>query len=150
MQYLKHCVRILQPSTVERYEYNLEAILPALPPRVAQVTTQLILSYRERRLVDEVSPRTDDQQGRPLPPPNVRHAPDQQRHGSQDLQELLRHKPLAMNMNLYAKIHAGTKREAAARLPHGEGVQLSKHLVQLPSTSPAGHNLATRRATAAG
>ena len=32
------------------------------------------------------------------------------------VQELLGHKTLAMTMNLYAKIHSGTKRQAVGRL----------------------------------
>ena len=35
------------------------------------------------------------------------------------VQELLGHKTLAMTMNLYAKIHTGTKRQAIGRLSYG-------------------------------
>ncbi len=337
-QYLQHCAQTLKPSTVERYEYNLKAILPSLPPRIAQLTTKTILAYRERRLADKVSPRTINmdtsavaamfrwgvaqrliadnpldgikplrhdrpKEGRPLTEDEVdrllkvspqpwhdiwyallvtgmrknelacltfedidwqagelvvqkgvaknHHArripieaalwtilslqrdhradrrPGRGRtpnitaqvvdrfsrdhvfvttqntpltHGSglyhgflrcchragiqtqtldangneidhvdvhscrrtfatnlitngadpKTVQELLGHKTLAMTMNLYAKIHSGTKRQAVGRLGYGAGVQPVDHVVQLPPKSPGGHNLATPTTTAAG
>jgi integrase/recombinase XerD len=57
-QYLQHCRQTLKPSTVERYEHNLAAILPGLPTRVAQMSTKAILDFRDRRLTEGVSPRT--------------------------------------------------------------------------------------------
>ena len=67
------------------------------------------------------------------------------------VQELLGHKTLAMTMNLYAKIHSGTKRQAVGRLSwYGAGVQASEHVVEYPVKGPVGHKLVTRRPTAAG
>jgi len=59
------------------------------------------------------------------------------------VQELLGHKTLAMTMNLYTKIHAGTKRQALSSLPWGRGVQTPEHLVTLPKRDLAGHKMAT-------
>ena len=57
-QYLRHCRQTLKPSTVQRYEYNLKAILPDMPVRIAQVTIDAVMCYRDSRLADDVSPRT--------------------------------------------------------------------------------------------
>jgi site-specific recombinase XerD len=39
------------------------------------------------------------------------------------VQELLGHKTLAMTMKIYAKVRAGTKRQALGRLSYGAGVK---------------------------
>jgi len=57
-QYVRHCRQVNKPGTVRRYEYSLAAILPHVPKRVAQLTADAMLDYRERRLAEGVSPRT--------------------------------------------------------------------------------------------
>ena len=48
-----------------------------------------------------------------------------------------------MTMNLHAKIHADTKRQALARLSYGSGVPVPDRVVQLAAPQAHGHNLAT-------
>jgi len=59
------------------------------------------------------------------------------------VQELVGHKTLAMTMNLYAKIHTGTKRQAVARLPWSRGVKAPDHVVEFPMRAQDGHVLST-------
>ncbi len=67
------------------------------------------------------------------------------------VQELLGHKSLAMTMNLYAKVHRGTKRQALSRLPWGSGASGPEHVVPLaharggPKADPS-PNVAAQRA----
>ena len=49
-QYLRDCRQTKKPGTVQRYEYNLAAILPEMPERVTLVRIDQVLQYRERRL----------------------------------------------------------------------------------------------------
>lgn len=56
-QYLGYCRQTLKPATVQRYEFNLAAILPHLPPRVSQITVDAVVAYRKQRLAG-ASPRT--------------------------------------------------------------------------------------------
>ena len=56
--WLQHLRQTKKPGTVRRYEYSLAAIGPALPARLAQLTAQTILVYREWRLAGGASPRT--------------------------------------------------------------------------------------------
>ena len=56
--YLKTCRQTSKPGTVKRYEYNLQAILPAMPKRVSQITRALVVDYRARRLAAGTSPGT--------------------------------------------------------------------------------------------
>jgi len=55
--YLRYLRQVAKPRTIERYEFNLAAILPHMPRRISKLTTQTILDYRQRRLA-EVCPRT--------------------------------------------------------------------------------------------
>jgi len=57
-EYLRDCRQTKKPSTVERYEFNLAAILPHMPSRVSLIAIQAVTAYRERRLTQGVSPRT--------------------------------------------------------------------------------------------
>ncbi len=57
-EYLRYCRQTKKPGTVERYEYNLAAILPHMPARVSLFTVQAVAAYRERRLAEKASPRT--------------------------------------------------------------------------------------------
>lgn len=57
-QYLQHARQTLKPGTVQRYEYSFDAILPAMPKRVSQITMAAVLAYRQKRLNDGVTPRT--------------------------------------------------------------------------------------------
>jgi len=50
------------------------------------------------------------------------------------VQELLGHKSLAMTMNLYTKIHSGTKREGIGRLSYGAGTG-TPAVIRLPGVS---------------
>ncbi|NQT13178.1 MAG: site-specific integrase [Planctomycetes bacterium] len=59
------------------------------------------------------------------------------------VQELLGHKTLTMTMNLYAKAHTGTKRQAVARLPWGRGAESPDHLVSFPGRAQNGHKMST-------
>jgi len=56
--YLRDCRQTKKPNTVERYEFNLAAILPHMPARVSLITIKAATAYRERRLIERVSPRT--------------------------------------------------------------------------------------------
>ncbi len=57
-EYLKHCRQTKKPGTVDRYEDNLAAILPHMPPKVSGVTIQRVLAYRQQRLAVGISPGT--------------------------------------------------------------------------------------------
>jgi len=57
-EYLRDCRQTKKPNTVERYEFNLAAILPHMPARVSLITIKAVTAYRERRLIERVSPRT--------------------------------------------------------------------------------------------
>ncbi len=57
-RYLRYCRQANKPSTVQRYEYNLDAILPDIPKRVSQITSDAVVLHREKRLAASVSPRT--------------------------------------------------------------------------------------------
>jgi integrase len=59
------------------------------------------------------------------------------------VQELMGHKTLEMTMNLYAKIHAGTKRSALGRLSYGVGARAPEHVVEFPSKANRSHKVAT-------
>ncbi|MHC4407252.1 MAG: tyrosine-type recombinase/integrase [Planctomycetota bacterium] len=59
------------------------------------------------------------------------------------VQELLGHKTLAMTMNLYAKIHTGTKRQAIGRLSYGAGTKAPDYVVELPARAKRGHKMST-------
>jgi len=59
------------------------------------------------------------------------------------VQELLGHKTLEMTMNLYTKIHTGTKRQALDCLPWGRGSTSPDHLVEYPGKAKDGHVLST-------
>ena len=59
------------------------------------------------------------------------------------VQELLSHKTLEMTMNLYAKIHPGTKRSAIGCLSYGVGARAPEHVVEFPSVSNRRHKVAT-------
>jgi integrase len=49
------------------------------------------------------------------------------------VQELLGHRTLDMTMNIYAKVHAQTKRQALGKLSYGHGVLAPSHVVEYPS-----------------
>lgn len=51
------------------------------------------------------------------------------------MMELLGHKTLAMTMNLYAKMHAQTKRHAIARLPYGTCAMTPDHMLKYSPTA---------------
>ena len=57
-EYLRDCRQTKKPRTVERYEFNLGAILPHMPARVSLISIQAVTAYRERRLTQGLSPRT--------------------------------------------------------------------------------------------
>lgn len=57
-QWIRHLRQTKKPGTVQRYEYSLAAILPAMPPKVDGITMEVVLAYRQRRLDEGVSPRT--------------------------------------------------------------------------------------------
>ena len=59
------------------------------------------------------------------------------------VQELLGHKTLEMTMNLYTKIHTGTKRQALDCLPWGRGSTSPDHLVEYRQEAQSGHVLST-------
>jgi len=59
------------------------------------------------------------------------------------VQELLGHRTLEMTMNLYAKVHTGTKRQALGRLSWGAGAKPPEHLVKLPFGEEVGHKMST-------
>ena len=46
------------------------------------------------------------------------------------VQELLRHKTLAMSMDLYTRINATNKREAVAKLSYGAAVPISREVAE--------------------
>lgn len=54
------------------------------------------------------------------------------------VQELLGHKTLAMTMNLYAKLHSQTKRQALGKLSYGSGVQARDGVLEFPTAAKAG------------
>jgi integrase len=58
-QWLRHCHQVRKTATVERYIDNLNNILPKLSAnRVAQITINNVLLYRQERLEAGISPRT--------------------------------------------------------------------------------------------
>lgn len=58
-QYLKYCQQTLKPSSARRYETCLDNILPRLAAtRVAQISVENVLTYRQERLTAEISPCT--------------------------------------------------------------------------------------------
>ncbi len=58
-KYLTHCRQSLDPNTVKCYEGWLKNIVPALGViKVSQLTTDVVLAHRERRLAQGRSPRT--------------------------------------------------------------------------------------------
>jgi hypothetical protein len=61
------------------------------------------------------------------------------------VQQLLGHETLAVTMELYAKVRAGSTREAIGRLSYGCGVQAPAHLVEFPTVQAEGnhHNSST-------
>ena len=57
------------------------------------------------------------------------------------VQELMGHKTLEMTMNIYTKVHTGTKRQAIGRLSYGRGASPGEHIVEL--TAASGHRMST-------
>lgn len=66
-----------------------------------------------------------------------------------NVQELLGHKTLAMTMNLYAKIHGQTKRQAIGKLSYGSGALVPEHVVEYPGRNAAVTNRSQAELTAA-
>lgn len=58
-QYLQHCRQSLKPRSTDRYELALDTIMPRLPAtRVGQLRIGDVLTFREERLTEDVSPAT--------------------------------------------------------------------------------------------
>ncbi len=53
---MQHCRQTLKASSVRTYEAALAQILPAMPPKASQLTSQAVLSYREQRLAQGITP----------------------------------------------------------------------------------------------
>lgn len=57
--YLKRCGQELRPRTLTRYTHSLAVILKGLGvPKVKQITMEKVLTFRDQRLLQGVSPRT--------------------------------------------------------------------------------------------
>jgi integrase len=99
-----------------------------------------------------VETRREDDQGREIDHVDVHSlrrtfATDLIANGAdpKSVQALLGHKTLAMTMNLYAKVHSETKRQALGRLSYGAGVQAPEHVLQFPPKDGDRHNFPTVR-----
>ena len=57
-QFLRHCRQTLKAASVLRYEDSLNNILPAIPPRISQISPEAVLTHREQRLAKGIDPGT--------------------------------------------------------------------------------------------